>query len=156
MQRSGNLGIVSQPVGQGFDAGLERAKLIMLRRQHRRPAGKAAGKFFGTGQFGAGVGQVGCGTAQAFQQPAFGPFGQQGRINPQHTADVVDQLTADSAAVMFDQIQIRGRYPRSTRQIGLPHPLIHAPIPDPGAGKLTLGHSDSANDSSWFLHLQEN
>ena len=77
---------------------------------------------------------LGRGLAQGGCQFGFGTLAQNGRCHAQRAGNIGQQLTPDSAPVVFDQVQVGCRDPGTARQLGLLHPEDRAALADPVPG----------------------
>ena len=98
--------IVRQTVRQGLDRTFKRHHTAVHLGQHAGPARKPSGKFIKRIDFGALPHRVGSGFAQGRDQRGLDPLGQNRRFNRQCRRDVDQKLAADSASVVFDQVQV--------------------------------------------------
>ena len=106
MQGGGKIGVMGQPIGQGFHCPFQLQHPAVAAGQQLGPArittGKSLGRFFNRG--GTGIG--GTRLPKRGQHRRFGAFGQDRRLHPQHFGQRQEEFSADSASVMFDQIEI--------------------------------------------------
>ena len=117
--------ILTKPVRKRFDRSLKGTDPPVDGRDHVGPSGKPSGQFLGPFGLGRGKTRLGCGVPQGRDQRGLGPLGQGRRFDRQHPGDIEQQLASDSAAVVFDQIEVRGADANLSRQVRLLEPGNH-------------------------------
>ena len=109
VHRRGQMRIMRHAVAQGLDRALQRGNPALPGGQRFGPAGITAGERLRAPRVLFRQIRRQRRFAQASQQGRLRPFGKRLRLHIERVGDVQQQLAADSAAVVFDQIEITGR-----------------------------------------------
>jgi len=90
------------------------------------------------------------GVAQLGRQRILGALGQRRRLDAQRAGQVVDQLAADSAPVVLDQVEVGRRNPDPAGEVGLADAGGDAAFADARAGEALLDQRNSPCFSGTF------